>query len=293
MIDFKPDALDDLIGGVSIAKAHDPVQPPAHYEYTETCPKCRGTGRFVGYSGRSLGQCFACKGAGRHSFKTSPEHRAAQATQRVARKDRQETDALETFKAEHPAIHAWIEERHLRFGFAADMRAAILRFGSLTEGKLAACQRMVDQDAAKAADRAERIQAAPEADTAGVDRLKAAFDKAIAASRAKGRGLKMPRITIGNVVISPAKETSKNPGALYAYDGGEYIGKIAGGRFFAARECRPEQEKRVLAFIADPKAAAEAYGIETGVCCICNATLTNKISIERGIGPICAENFGW
>jgi hypothetical protein len=26
---------------------------------------------------------------------------------------------------------------------------------------------------------------------------------------------------------------------------------------------------------------------------VCGRTLTNDGSIERGIGPICAENYGW
>ena len=86
------------------------------------------------------------------------------------------------------------------------------------------------------------------------------------------------------MVISPAGAASKNPGALYVK---------AECRFFAARECGAEQSAKVLAFIADPKAAAIAYGQETGVCCICNAALTNKESIEAGIGPVCATNMGW
>ena len=31
----------------------------------EPCGKCKGTGKFTGYTGRELGECFACKGAGK------------------------------------------------------------------------------------------------------------------------------------------------------------------------------------------------------------------------------------
>lgn len=293
-MDTLSDSLDDLIGG---ERTERPAPPPAYAEvaarYTEPCAKCRGTGRFIGRNGRALGACFACKGAGKFTFKTSPEARAAKRDQADARKDRSETEALEAFKAAQPEIAAWIEAEYLRFGFAADMRASIIRFGSLTDGQLAACQKLVDRNKAREAARAERVQSAPAVDTAGVDRLKLAFDTAISRAKAKGRGLKMPRITIGTIVVSPAKVTSANPGALYVKMAGTYLGKIVEGRFFDGRDCTAEQKAKVLAFIADPKAAAEAYGIETGVCCICNATLTNKESIERGIGPICAENFGW
>lgn len=37
--------------------------------------------------------------------------------------------------------------------------------------------------------------------------------------------------------------------------------------------------------------SAKQYGRETGVCCSCGATLTDKASIEAGIGPICASKF--
>jgi len=163
----------------------------------------------------------------------------------------------------------------------------------LTERQLESCRKLAHKAAARKAEAAARIAAAPAADTAGVDKLKAAFDKAAAYAAERGRGLRRPRITIGETVISPAPAHGKNPGALYVKAGETYLGKIDAGRFYASRDCSPEMQSRVLAFIADPKAAAEAYGIETGVCCICNATLTNKVSIERGIGPICAEKFGW
>lgn len=38
---------------------------------------------------------------------------------------------------------------------------------------------------------------------------------------------------------------------------------------------------------------AAEYGKLYGVCCICGRTLTDEVSIERGIGPICATKQGW
>lgn len=32
---------------------------------------------------------------------------------------------------------------------------------------------------------------------------------------------------------------------------------------------------------------ARAWGVETGVCCVCGAFLTDSRSVARGIGPIC------
>jgi hypothetical protein len=36
-------------------------------------------------------------------------------------------------------------------------------------------------------------------------------------------------------------------------------------------------------------ADAKAWGVETGVCCVCSAFLTDPRSVEAGIGPVCAS----
>lgn len=36
---------------------------------------------------------------------------------------------------------------------------------------------------------------------------------------------------------------------------------------------------------------ARAYGTLTGICAICGARLTDPVSVERGIGPVCAARF--
>lgn len=286
MIKQLNDSLDDLLGGPAGEVRTTPVRAPADYQprsFDEVCAKCRGTGQ------TRWGRCFRCEGAGKRSFKTSPEARAKNRQTSQHRRAAVPANNWEAFVARHPEIAQWIDSAP-QFGFAVAMRAAVERWGSLTDNQLAGCRRALEGRVRATQARAERATAV---DTAGVDRLKTAFDKAIAFSRAKGRNLRQPRITIGSIVISPAGETSKNPGAIYVKSHGDYLGKIMDGRFFPVSACTPEQQDRVLAFIADPKAAAEAYGIETGTCCICNATLTNKESIERGIGPICAEKFGW
>ena len=33
---------------------------------------------------------------------------------------------------------------------------------------------------------------------------------------------------------------------------------------------------------------AKAWGVETGICCVCSAFLTDPRSVEAGIGPVCA-----
>lgn len=50
----------------------------------------------------------------------------------------------------------------------------------------------------------------------------------------------------------------------------------------------------ILTAIAfDAQKAATDYGHQLGRCGICNRTLTDAGSIERGIGPVCASKVGW
>lgn len=290
------DSLDDLLG-----ERTDSLKPaialPVSYQpqdFTEKCRKCGGRGSIYSYSsGRLLGPCFQCKGKGSKTFLTSPDQRAAKAASRERSKARKGEAAIEAFKVEFPDVWAWMDGS--TFGPAVDMLSKLRRYGSLFPSSIEAARRMIAKRDAVQAERQARVAAAPVADTAGVDRLKAAFDSAIAYAAAKGKGihLRSPRIIIGDVVIKPAKATSANPGALYVY-GNEraYLGKITGGKFFAARECTAEVQAKVLAFIADPNAAAKAYGQETGICCVCGTRLISKWR-ELGIGPICSQKMGW
>lgn len=36
---------------------------------------------------------------------------------------------------------------------------------------------------------------------------------------------------------------------------------------------------------------AKAWGVETGICCVCGAFLTDPESVEAGIGPVCGKRF--
>jgi Family of unknown function (DUF6011) len=308
MHDDLNDPLDELFNADPTAARPVRPAPPAHFTpvtervFTEPCPKCRGTGTwtpaFAGNYGvgRFARTCFGCNGTGRRTFKTPAADRA-KARERTGEKRRQgaidKAAEIAAWQQAHPTVWAWLQVNERKngtpqaFEFATALYEALFKFGHLTENQLAAAERCI----ARAAERkAARAAAAPAVNAAGVDRLKQAFDTAIAYSAAKGL-TKAPRITIGDLTIKPAKATSANPGALYVTEGGEYLGKIAGGRFFAAPGGRGK-EAAVLGLIADPKSAAEVYGRETGVCCVCNATLTSEWRL-RGIGPICAEKFGW
>jgi hypothetical protein len=78
-------------------------------------------------------------------------------------------------------------------------------------------------------------------------------------------------------------------------------GKWAGYTFVevqASDELYPLKDRTrrttVLALIAeDVQAAMLRYGVELGQCGHCGRTLTNELSRELGIGPICRGKMGW
>lgn len=280
--DFGPAPTKD-----GLAKAAAQPQPLGH---VQQCPSCRGTGRFVSWSGRVVGECFKCKGKGQQVFKSSPAARAHSRALAADRKARSAQEAWETFVAQHPLEAAWIEGSRASFDFAQAMYTAIQGYGSLTERQLAACTNAATKfAAAKAARIEQRAQAQATATVIDMTKIEAAFGHALSS------GLKSPKLRIGALVISPAKATSQNAGALYVKARGEdgtYFGKIFQGKFLKSRDCDAATEALIVETAKDPLAAAIAYGKETGICSCCGAELTNKLSIELGIGPICRGKWG-
>ncbi len=102
---------------------------------------------------------------------------------------------------------------------------------------------------------------------------------------------KRPCFRIKGLRITIATPYSKNPGYLYIRnEDWDYIGKISPAGYLKIMHpsmISAEQKMLVLAAIVDPESIAMTDGIATGICCCCGRTLTNKLSIELGIGPIC------
>jgi len=283
------DMADDLDFG---APAKSSASEVTYFE--QTCPKCKGTGRFTfGYINVRSGECFACKGKGKMTFKTSPATRAkakASAQRRaVAKADAQASKAAE-WKVANPAEAAWMESSAERFEFARSMLDALNKYGHLTEKQMATVQRLTVQDAerkaARAVEQAARAESAP---VVSVEAIEVAFNNA------KESGVKFPKLRLDTFVFSPAGENSKNAGAIYVKSKGDgvYLGKVMGGRLFTSRDCTPEAAERITAVASDPKQSAVAYGMKFGSCSVCGRQLTDSDSVARGIGPICADNYGF
>ncbi len=272
-------------GTVDANTAHDALEGRV---FVELCGKCRGTGIYYGRSQHGT-KCFPCKGVGKFTYRTSREDRIKAKSQRDAAKVRKAATGWEAFSEANPAAAAWIVDRAPRFDFAAQMRAAVEKCGHLTDGQLAAVERLrikdAERDAQRAAEKVEREASAPVVDiTKVVEAIRAA----------QGAGIKAPKLRLAGFRFSPAPAHGANAGAIYVKTAsGDYLGKIAAGKFYRGRDCNQEQAAEIVAVAADPEAAAIAYGRKFGSCACCGRELSDPVSVARGIGPVCAGRFGW
>ena len=250
--------------------------------FVEPCPSCHGSGRFISFRGRDVGPCFKCKGKGELVFRQHKSVRVAAKAKREERKIRDREENIEAFKTAHPDVWAWMDGS--TFEFAVSLRQGIEKFGSLTDKQLAAAEKCAAKLAGfKAAD-AERENNAVEVD---LTKINEAF------ANAKASGLKWPKVRFAGLTISLAGDRSRFPGSLQVKADGVWIGRIVEGKFSRGRDCTDDLAQRVVETCSDPKAAATAHGVETGSCSCCGRELTNTVSVELGIGPICAKKFGW
>jgi hypothetical protein len=253
------------------------------------CPKCRGTGKFVTWSGRDGGNCHKCDGSGKTrglKMDATSVQRREHAAERREEQRQQAQQERRVWCEAHADVLSWINARAERGNtFAQSLSESFQRFDSLTVNQVAAVRRCIAQDAERSQ---QRAAAAPSVAGEGTSKLMAAFEAA------KAAGLKSPKVRVGGTQFSCARVTSANAGCLYVKAGETYLGKVTpAGKFFASRDCSPEQAAEVARVLIDPMGEAVAHGKRTGSCAICARELTDPVSVERGIGPICAENFGW
>lgn len=244
--------------------------------FIEQCPKCRGTGRFTSWSGRQLGECFACKGRGQRSFKSSPDHREQARNSRAALPGRR----WEAFMGKHPAEAGWIIQKAPSFEFAASLKEAVEKYGDLTDNQMAAVRKCLAKDA----DRSVNPAPQREERAAGIDlaNLVACFQRAHEAA------LKRFTLRFDGVHFQADKNDPTVIWVSQAGYGTAKYGRIASGTFRPGREATPEVLARIAEIAKDPMAAALAYAQVTSSCSVCGRHLENQDSVDAGIGPICA-----
>lgn len=296
------DDLSDLLGAPADIAAADqfaravlaPRNVTSTVTFEEKCDACRGTGQFRSYSGRIVGDCFACKGAGVRRYKQSAEQRAKARDAAAAKRSAAAASAAEQAAAwldANPVEAEWLRQPVTgSFTFHADMLAALVKYGHLTEKQEAAVRKAAANSAARkaqwAAEKAAREEGAA---VLTMERIRAAFDAA-------SQHLKRPKLRIADVQFSLAPASGRNAGCIYVVRASDdtYLGKITPeDKFVTSRECTDADSATVARVAADPAAAATAHGHEYGYCACCSRELTNPESVARGIGPICADKWGW
>jgi hypothetical protein len=254
---------------------------PAAKAFEVTCQACGGSGVWRGTY--KTGPCFKCAGKGKLSRKTAP------AVLERAQERRQE--AKEAVRQEAAPQIAWLQSKLAQNGLPegygkmlGDFLARLQNGQPLSDGQLAVIAKGQARDAEYAAKRQgaaqERAQAAPSVDAS---KIIEAFQRGAQA------GVKHLKLRFQGFTIVQARAFD----GLLVKTGPLNIGKVEGGKFVAFRACTPEQAAAVLLVLADPAAAANAYGLQTGSCCVCGRELTNAESVQGGIGPICGRRLGW
>ena len=195
---------------------------------------------------------------------------------------------LAKFEKENPDFANWWA--NTEFPFAISLREAVAKYGGLTSAQLAAGRKCIaglnEAKQIKCAEAADRHkEAAPLVDSSGL---------MSALQRAKAAKLKGPKIVVeilGNrytFTLAPANGT--NPGAIYVSRNGDWIGKLVDGHYVQVAEGDDATEAVRIA-CRDIRGAAVAYGRKTGVCSCCGRELTDPVSVEKGIGPICEGKY--
>jgi hypothetical protein len=163
--------------------------------------------------------------------------------------------------------------------FAKSLVDQVASKGSLSDKQLFAASAMLAKIKANKAERESNMT------SVDVSKILAVLDKADPA-------MKTPKIRVGDFVFSKPAPHSKNAGSVYIKQLGEYIGKVTGGYYLPVGNVSKDTIAEIQEICKDPMESAVAYGRRTGNCAVCARELTVKESIDRGIGPVCADKLG-
>lgn len=244
-----------------------------------TCPKCNGRGtRTYGYVNFTSYPCGWCKQTGK--ITTKREANIARAIKAEATHKNNVRTGYNAFVEANGDLVEFLNRNREWSEFYRSMSEQLWEKGSLTENQVAAIRRGIEKQAAR---KVEREAAKPVVDISAIETL---------FNTARESGLKRLAFRTVHIDISAAKETSNNPGALYVKHDGEYVGKIAGGKFHATRAAKDDTLPLIIEVAADPLGMARFYGKQTGKCSCCGRELTDPVSVANGIGPICESKWG-
>lgn len=119
------------------------------------------------------------------------------------------------------------------------------------------------------------------------------------ASALIGSLLKMPRVIAGSG--RPVHDDDLELGVYHTPEGAIYrvhksreTGRLY-AKMFDIEEMKFVYSAGAMRFLTPEMkmtlAEAKQFGVETGICCVCGAYLTDDKSVAEGIGPVCAKRF--
>lgn len=290
--------------------------------FTEKCPKCRGTGRFTSYSGRTVGECFKCKGKGELTFKTSPTARAKARQSAAKRQVKKLEDALAALPED---VREWLVANQAKGNdFAESLGGALAKYGRLTENQIAAVRKGIarDEDAAhRTAEWAENhadehawlvreVEAGNEFAGSLLDALNRYGSLTEGQLAAVRRNLeKDAPLADSDLDISSLKGYYAVPGGdtrlklcvrkpgknsrwygwTFVDDGAAYGNRTTYGKQAPDGTYKGRLADELAQILANPLEAQKAYGHLTGTCGRCGRILEDEESVRNGIGPVCAE----
>lgn len=243
------------------------------------CPKCGGRGsRTYGYVNIKTYPCNYCQRTGKVTAKR--EENIARAIKADRTKAQNLGDKVFAWHNANPVESAYLMRRATSSNFFASLRDQLNTRGVLTDGQIEAIRKNIrDDEARRALVKAE----APTVDVSAIDKLFAT---------AKENGLKKLAFRTEHLTIKAAREDLGKAPALYVLHGEEYVGKIVAGKFLANRAAKSDTLDLLNTVAADPLGAAVFYGRQVGKCSCCGRELTDPVSVENGIGPICQTKWG-
>lgn len=238
------------------------------------CYSCRGSGKFVSYTGRTVGDCFTCHGTGHTSTKVAKSHATKVSNAQAETRFRKE------FREEHTDVVGWLETNSQHNSFASSLLNQLNSRGTLSERQVACVREQLAKSARK---REETIQA-------------------VIAAEPTGTGLDLSKLPEGyyavpqgdtrlKVRIQKPTAPSRWAGFVFVSDGAAYGSARKYGRQAPGKSYSGDIVPQLTAILSNPIQACAAYGKLVGRCGVCGRKLEDEESVARGIGPICAGKF--
>jgi len=194
-------------------------------------------------------------------------------------------DGLVTFSSDLTDSEVLQSLRGQRSQFAQDLAR---KFNSLSPAQYAWAHKL----AVDANKNQQQVASVDSNEPTQFEALFAAFEAA------KSKGAKRLTLRFEGVNVKPNRDmtalwvtsqTEKEQGNYGMQP--KYLGKVT--RSALDSRLSDDVKATIMAVANDPLTAAIRYGKVSGECSCCGRELTDPRSIERGIGPICAEKFGW